>query len=247
MDRKDIFVVLTVGLILVFAAVLSGCSNSDASGEAISAAAPSATGKIYADSNPRGASVYIDNNVYKGLSPVTITAQVGSHKLVYKKSGYMDFTTTVTVSKGRTTFFTANLTPVQNNTNSTGNYTGNYTGPTGNQTGNYTGPTGNQTGNYTGNTTAPSSNYGRIYASSTPSAAGVYVDNSYKGLSPLTVYNVTVGNHTVLFNKTGYYAVTKYAVVYMNQTTNVYANMTAIPLSNYTGTGNSSNQTILAR
>jgi hypothetical protein len=275
-----------VGLLLIFSAVLSGCSNnaSDTSGEAISAAS-SANGKIYADSNPRGASVYLDNNIYKGVSPVTITTTVGSHKLTYKKSGYSDFTTTLTVSKDKTTFYTANLTPVQNNTNSTNstvcgnkiintgedcdgtNLNGKscislgYAGGTlkcssacrfdtssctinnqTNSTGNYS---GNYTGNQTGNTTNSSSKYGQIYASSTPSAASVYVDNAYKGLSPLTVYNVAVGNHSVLFKKLDYYDVTKYAVVYAGTTTNVYANMTVIPSSNHTKT-NSTNQTILA-
>ena len=39
---------------------------------------------------------------------------------------------------------------------------------------------------------------------STPSAAGLYVDNIYKGTTPKTVGNLLVGNHNVRVTKAGY-------------------------------------------
>ncbi|MCK5661196.1 MAG: PEGA domain-containing protein, partial [Methanosarcinales archaeon] len=45
---------------------------------------------------------------------------------------------------------------------------------------------------------------GSIVVSSTPSGANIYIDNNYKGTSPVTVDDVTLGDHDVKVTQTGY-------------------------------------------
>lgn len=53
---------------------------------------------------------------------------------------------------------------------------------------------------------------GSLSVTSSPSSANLYIDGSYKGLTPLTVSSLSIGNHVVIVNKTGYdtYSETKY-------------------------------------
>ena len=51
----------------------------------------------------------------------------------------------------------------------------------------------------------PSSNpHGQVAVVSAPSGAGVYIDNAYRGITPLTVRDVTKGAHTLLIRMSGY-------------------------------------------
>ena len=74
--------------------------------------------------------------------------------------------------------------------------------------------------------TTPPNQTGSIAASSNPSAASLYIDSIYKGITPITVTGLSVGNHAVKFTKTGYLDYTTSAYVYAGQTTNVFANLT---------------------
>ena len=49
---------------------------------------------------------------------------------------------------------------------------------------------------------APST--GKLTVSSTPSGANVYLDNGFRGVSPLTMTDVTAGPHTLLIQMSGY-------------------------------------------
>nr|WP_319375246.1 PEGA domain-containing protein [uncultured Methanoregula sp.] len=53
-------------------------------------------------------------------------------------------------------------------------------------------------------TPTPTPSVGSISVSSTPSGANVYVDNEYKGLTPVTLTNIANGNRVVLVRLTGY-------------------------------------------
>jgi hypothetical protein len=53
-------------------------------------------------------------------------------------------------------------------------------------------------------TPTPTPAVGSIFVKSSPSGADVYVDNSYKGFTPLTVEGVQNGNHTVVLRLEGY-------------------------------------------
>lgn len=46
--------------------------------------------------------------------------------------------------------------------------------------------------------------YGALSVQSSPSGAEVYLDNEYKGITPLTLQQITTGSHTVLIKKDGY-------------------------------------------
>jgi len=64
---------------------------------------PDTTGQVVIASSPTGAEVYLDN-VYKGVSPVTLTdIAAGSHMLTLKEAGYQDVVQTVTVNAGQST------------------------------------------------------------------------------------------------------------------------------------------------
>nr|QNO49634.1 hypothetical protein AIHMFPNM_00037 [Methanosarcinales archaeon ANME-2c ERB4] len=71
--------------------------------------------------------------------------------------------------------------------------------------------------------------HGSILATSDPSNAAVVVDVEYKGRSPITIDNVLIGTHTVLFLKRGYLGYEKNAIVVANQTTPVHRDLTKMP------------------
>jgi hypothetical protein len=67
-------------------------------------------------------------------------------------------------------------------------------------------------------TAVSTSSYGNISVSSTPSGANVYLDNEYKGLTTLTMNNITNGNHIVIVRLTGYQDWTQNVTVLGNST-----------------------------
>ena len=69
------------------------------------------------------------------------------------------------------------------------------------------------------NQSAPST--GSLYITSNTSGASIYVDGSYRGITPVTLSGLTTGSHTVRILQSGYndYSVT--AIVYAGQTTTV--------------------------
>ena len=48
------------------------------------------------------------------------------------------------------------------------------------------------------------SSIGGLSVSSTPSGANVYVDNAFRGITPLTMNDITAGSHTLLLQMAGY-------------------------------------------
>lgn len=81
---------------------------------------------------------------------------------------------------------------------------------------------------------------GNIVVSSFPSGAHVYIDNVYKGLTPLTIENVENGRHTVLVRLTGYRDWTTNVVIYGDSETLsaklVFITPTTLPTTVPTGT-----------
>ncbi len=51
---------------------------------------------------------------------------------------------------------------------------------------------------------APTTTSGSIDVTSSPAGAEIYVDNAYKGITPLTVSDIAVGAHTVMVSLSGY-------------------------------------------
>ena len=68
------------------------------------------TGSIYANSEPNGAGIYLDEN-YKGQTPQTIpNVPIGEHTLKLSKDGYEEISHTITVASDQTTTFSKSLT-----------------------------------------------------------------------------------------------------------------------------------------
>ena len=78
---------------------------------------------------------------------------------------------------------------------------------------------------------------GNIVISSDPSGADAYLDNQYKGITPLTLTSVSPGSHTVTLKVNGYADSTVTVSVSAGQTTPVTVTMTAVPTPTPTKSG----------
>jgi len=79
--------------------------------------------------------------------------------------------------------------------------------------------------------TPPPTYYGRIVTTSQPQGAKVYLDNVYKGLTPLNLDRVTSGQHHIKLVLAGYQDWSNYVSVSPSRTTTVSADL--IPLAVY--------------
>jgi len=77
--------------------------------------------------------------------------------------------------------------------------------------------------------TTPPTYYGRIIATSHPQGAKVYLDNIYKGVTPLNLDRVTAGQHQIKLAKTGYQEWSSYISVSPSRTTTVSADLVPLP------------------
>ncbi|OPX68001.1 MAG: PEGA domain protein [Methanoregulaceae archaeon PtaB.Bin056] len=73
------------------------------------------------------------------------------------------------------------------------------------------------------------SSTGDITAQSSPSGADVYLDNVYKGFSPLSLHDVPAGSHVVTFRMPGYTDALVSAQVAAGQTTPVMGMLSPVP------------------
>lgn len=86
----------------------------------------------------------------------------------------------------------------------------------------------------------PPTYYGRIIALSNPQGAKVYLDNIYRGLTPLNLDRVTSGQHWIKFVMSGYQDWSSYISVSPYRTTTISANL--IPKPSYGSISISCNQ-----
>ena len=87
--------------LLVLFVFLCGCTTP-----------PEKTGAIRITSTPPGAEVYL-NNEYHGTTPATINAvPVGNHTIEIRESGFINWSTSVTVISGSTASVSPSLVPV---------------------------------------------------------------------------------------------------------------------------------------
>ncbi len=75
----------------------------------------------------------------------------------------------------------------------------------------------------------PPTYYGRIVATSQPQGAKVYMDNVYRGTTPLNLDRVTAGQHQIKLVKTGYQDWSSYVSVSPSRTTTVSADLVPFP------------------
>ncbi len=93
---------------------------------------------------------------------------------------------------------------------------------------------------YVVRTIAPPTNYGRIIALSNPQGAKVYLDNVYRGVTPLNLDRITSGQHWIKFVMSGYQEWSSYISVSPYRTTTVSADL--IPKPSYGSISISCNQ-----
>lgn len=95
---------------------------------------------------------------------------------------------------------------------------------------------------YTVRSITPPPYYGRIIATSHPQGAKVYLDNVYKGVTPLNLDRVTAGQHQIRLVKTGYQDWSSYISVSPSRTATVSADLIPLPaygsISVYCNQGN---------
>ncbi len=205
------------------------------------------TGSISARSTPTGATILVDG-INKGTTPATLTGiSAGSHAIVLKKSGYTDYSTSVTVTAGQTASVSATLTnqPVTGSISARSTPTGatilvdgvnKGTTPitfTGISAGSHTivlKKTGytdystsvTVTAGQTASVSATLTNQpvtGSISVSSSPTGASVYLDGTYSGkTTPTSITGVTAGSHTVRCTKSGYIDQSQFVTVYAGKT-----------------------------
>lgn len=77
--------------------------------------------------------------------------------------------------------------------------------------------------------TTPPTYYGRIIATSHPQGAKVYLDNVYRGVTPLNLDRVTAGQHQIKLAKTGYQDWSSYVSVSPSRTTTVSTDLVPLP------------------
>ena len=83
---------------------------------------------------------------------------------------------------------------------------------------------------YTVRAITPPTYYGRIIATSHPQGAKVYLDNFYKGVTPLNLDRIAAGQHQIKLVKTGYQDWNSYISVSPSRTTTVSADLIPLPV-----------------
>jgi hypothetical protein len=78
---------------------------------------------------------------------------------------------------------------------------------------------------------------GTLSVSSSPTGADVYMDNQYKGITPVTLSNLPAGTHTVKISLAGYNDYVSNVQIADGQTTQVSAALGAVPTSTPTQSG----------
>jgi len=74
-------------------------------------------------------------------------------------------------------------------------------------------------------------NTGSVFVSSEPSGASIYLDGEYKGTTPKTISDVSVGYHTIELNKEGYQSWSTSVYVTSGDTETVSVSMSAISVA----------------
>ncbi len=95
---------------------------------------------------------------------------------------------------------------------------------------------------YTVRSITPPTSYGRIVVTSKPQGAKVYLDNVYRGMTPLSLDRVTADQHQIKLVMAGYQDWSSYVSVSPSRTTTVSADLVSFPaygsISVYCNQGN---------
>jgi hypothetical protein len=231
------------------------------------------TGSLSVSSSPSGAAVYVDG-LYRGITSTVVgNLSPGQHSVRLSKAGYQDWTGSVSITSGATTYLNPTLVREQTPVYGTASITSVPTGASVYANGIYIGQTSpggplvfSQVipGTYTLLLSRPGyqdysstiqiqagQNYdlvvtltpvsnpttGSISVTSSPTGAEVYLNNAFKGLSPLTLESLSPGSYAVLVKLSGYQDWQSNAQVTAGQTTQLSATLvpTTTPTPTVTG------------
>ncbi|MCJ7790747.1 MAG: PEGA domain-containing protein [Candidatus Atribacteria bacterium] len=214
---------------------------------------PQSYGSISVNSNPKGAEIYLDD-VYEGLTPLKLdNINLGQHGIKIVMSGYQEWASYISILPSQTTKVFADLMPQQSygsisvNSNPKGAkiYLDNvYKGLTPLKLGNinsgerdikivmsgyqewtsYISILPSQTTKVFADL-MPQQSYGSISVNSNPKGAKVYLDNAYKGLTPLKLDKINSGQRGIKIVMSGYQEWTSYISILPSQTTKVSADL----------------------
>ncbi|GEM_PF-2070969 len=203
-------------------------------------------GNISVSSTPSGANIYLDGS-YKGTTPKTLTeVSASSHTIKLTLNEYDDWTTNVNVVEGSTATVSATLIKTAISVSSTPSgakiyLDGTYKGVTpftitrvsaGSHTVKLT---LNEYDDWTTNVNVVEGNTATVSAtllkttisiSSTPFGAKIYLDGTYKGITPLNIIQVPSGSHTIKLTLDQYDDWTTTVNAIEGTTTTVSANLT---------------------
>jgi hypothetical protein len=198
------------------------------------------TGILDVSSSPSGAAVYVDGN-YRGVTSTTVgNLYPGQHSVKLTKAGYQDWTGTVSIASGATTYLSPTLVTNPQPQYATVSISSNPAGANVYGDGVYVGQTrsgsplvfnevkpgihtllltksGYQDYEATQSVVAgqdyvvsvtlnPVQNptTGGISIISAPTSAEVYLNNVFKGLTPITLDSLAPGTYTVILKLSGY-------------------------------------------
>lgn len=206
-------------------------------------------GNIYLDSQPGGAQIYINGNNTSKTTPDTLSNYpVGTYSITLKKNSYRDTTFQITVIGYLTVSKKVTLTSItgsifiQSNPSGadiylsdkstgtttpdtiknlvTGTYKITLKYPEYNDTTFYADVKQNEVTNKD-ITLVKMIEYGDLYIQSTPSGAGIYVDNNNTGkYTPETIKGLVVGDHDVTLKLNGYFDANLTVNIQKNTVTN---------------------------
>lgn len=228
------------------------------------------TGTLSVSSSPSGAAVYVDGN-YQGVTSTTVgNLNPGQHSVQLIKAGYQDWTGTVSIASGSTTYLSPTLVKNPQPQYATVSISSSPSGANVYGDGVYIGQTrsgsplvftqvkpgvhtlllsksGYQDYETTQSVVAgqdyvvsvpltPVQNptTGGISIISAPSDANVYLNNVFKGLTPITLDSMAPGSYTVILKLSGYQDWQSTAQVTAGQTAQLSA--TLIPAGTPTPT-----------
>jgi hypothetical protein len=80
----------------------------------------------------------------------------------------------------------------------------------------------------TGNVQTTATGFGILTVQSDPAGANIYLDNEYKGISPISLPNIAQGDHTLIIKKDGYSEYSGGIYIMNDKTTAVSATLTLI-------------------
>jgi hypothetical protein len=196
-----------------------------------------AIGSISVSSSPPGADISLNGEPISAVTPYTIQHldPANTYTIELSLEGYQDWSRSVQVTSGETSYVSATLTPIPPPpictpyaTKCIGNnlYRCSYDGSRWGFM---------QSCEYgcSGGACNPAPPRGYISVTSSPSGASIYLDGSYKGITPRTISDVSPGWHRIKLSLSGYRSRSKDVRAYAGSTSSVDEILELIPSPGY--------------